>query len=189
VKKWVLGFGLLLAALLVVFLFTRRMSSGPSANTPGSPGAILQSSLEHADPAWSAAIDAAFASAQSAADAAVRQTVVTVPPGKPTEPLFTALPPATVMENVRRVFRDYAARFGGNPVGTNPEITRALDGDNPRQVHFLDEESGVRVNEKGELVDPWGVPFFLHQLSAKEMEIRSAGPDQRMWTDDDLVIR
>lgn len=188
-KKWAPGFGLLLAALLVVFLLTRHTSSGPSANTPGSLGAILQSSLEHADPARSAAIDAAFASAQSAADTTVPQTVVPVPPGKPTEPAFTNLPPVTVMENVRRVFRDYAARFGGNPVGTNPEITRALDGGNPRQVHFLDEEAGVRVNEKGELVDPWGVPFFLHQLSAKEMEIRSAGPDQRMWTDDDLVIK
>lgn len=134
-------------------------------------------------------MDSAFAPAQSAVDAAVRQTVMPVPPTKPSAALFTNVPPATVMENVRRTFRDYAARFGGNPVGTNPEITSALAGGNPRQINFLDEEAGVRVNDKGELVDPWGVPFFLHQLSAKEMEIRSAGPDLRLWTDDDLVIR
>ena len=176
-------------ALLAWFLVAGRQHVQNVATTPASPAATLQSSLENADPARSAAIDAAFAPAQAAADAAARQTVIPVPPGRPTEPLFTNLPPVTVMENVRRVFRDYAARFGGNPVGTNPEITRALTGDNPRQVNFLAEESGVRVNDKGELVDPWGVPFFLHQLSAKEMEIRSAGPDQRMWTDDDLVTR
>ena len=45
------------------------------------------------------------------------------------------------------------------------------------------------VNEKGELVDPWGTPYFFHQLSAMEMEIRSAGPDRIMWTEDDLVIK
>jgi hypothetical protein len=188
VKKWI-GFSLLLAVLLVALLLTRHPSPEPSASTPASPGSMLQSSLEHAEPARSVAIDAAFAPAQSAADAAVRQTIVPVPPGNPNEPRFTNLPPAIVMENVRRVFRDYAARFGGNPVGTNPEITCALAGDNPRQVNFLNEEAGVRVNDKGELVDPWGVPFFLHQLSAKEMEIHSAGPDMRMWTDDDLVIK
>jgi len=36
-------------------------------------------------------------------------------------------------------------------------------------------------------VDPWGTPYFFHQLSGKEMEIHSAGPDKMMWTADDLV--
>ena len=44
----------------------------------------------------------------------------------------------------------------------------------------------VAVNEKGELIDRWGTPFFLHQLSARQMEIRSAGPDREMWTEDDV---
>ncbi len=78
--------------------------------------------------------------------------------------------------------------FGGNPVGSNEEITRALNGDNPKQVKFL-KPDGNRVNEQGELVDPWGTPYFFHQLSGKEMEIRSAGPDRKMWTEDDLVTR
>ena len=37
-------------------------------------------------------------------------------------------------------------------------------------------------------VDPWGTPYFFHQLSSTEMEIRSAGPDKRLWTDDDVVV-
>lgn len=97
--------------------------------------------------------------------------------------------PATVLSNMRIVIRQYGSRFGGNPVGTNEEITRALNGENPKQVNFISEESGLRINGRGELVDYWGTPFFFHQLSRTEMEIHSAGPDRIMWTPDDLVTK
>jgi len=97
--------------------------------------------------------------------------------------------PATVLENLRSVFRDYNSRFGGNPVGTNPEITARLNGANPQQVVFLKPEDGMRLNDRGELVDNWGTPYFFHQLSRTEMEIHSAGPDRKMWTADDLVLK
>ena len=99
------------------------------------------------------------------------------------------LPPAVVLENMRLAFRQYTARYGGNPVGTNPEITRALNGGNPGQVVFVNPDDGLRINEQGELIDNWGTPFFFHQLSGTVMEIHSAGPDRTMWTDDDLVLR
>ena len=90
---------------------------------------------------------------------------------------------------MRTAIRSYGAMFDGNPVGTNPEIAAALDGDNPKGVRFLDPEKGMRLNSSGELVDNWGTPFFFHQLSGAETEIRSAGPDKQMWTQDDLVIK
>jgi hypothetical protein len=93
------------------------------------------------------------------------------------------LPPATVLEQVRRIVTQYNVMFGENPVGTNEEITKALQGDNPKQIETN------RISAHGELVDPWGTPLFFHQLSAKDMEIRSAGPDKIMWTSDDLVTR
>lgn len=102
---------------------------------------------------------------------------------------FTNVAPAAVAENVRRAVRQYGDMFGGNPVGTNPEITAAMAGRNPRHINFLDEAAGMRVNGNGELVDPWGTPFFFHQLSATDMEVRSAGPDKTMWTHDDVVVR
>jgi hypothetical protein len=101
----------------------------------------------------------------------------------------SGLPPLTVLENMRSAFHQYQARFGGNPVGTNPEITKALNGGNQQSVVFLDPEAGLRINDKGELIDNWGTPFFFHQLSRTVMEIRSAGPDRKMWTADDLVIQ
>jgi hypothetical protein len=94
--------------------------------------------------------------------------------------LGPGLTPLAVMENMRSVFRNFSSRYGGNPVGNNHEITTALTGANPNQVMFINEEDGLRINERGELIDNWGTPFFFHQLSAREMEIRSAGPDRKM---------
>ncbi len=99
------------------------------------------------------------------------------------------LPPETVLENMRRAVRQYGEMFGGNPVGTNPEITAQLAGDNPKHINFINPQPGLRTNEKGELIDPWGTPYFFHQISGTEMEIHSAGPDKSMWTDDDLVVK
>jgi len=101
----------------------------------------------------------------------------------------SGLPPETVLENARSVFRQYASRFGGNPVGNNREITAALSGGNPRQIQFLKPVDGLRISPGGEMIDPWGTAYFFHQLSGAEMEIRSAGPDRRMWTEDDLVVK
>ncbi|HZR16319.1 MAG TPA: hypothetical protein VFE51_03250 [Verrucomicrobiae bacterium] len=100
----------------------------------------------------------------------------------------SSLPAATVLENMRTSIRQYASVFGENPVGTNEEITKALQGGNSKQINFL-KEDGNRVNSNGELVDVWGTPYFFHQISGHEMEIRSAGPDRIMYTGDDLVIR
>jgi hypothetical protein len=106
-----------------------------------------------------------------------------------TQSASSSLPPATVLENMRAVFRQYNQRFGGNPVGSNREITATLAGQNPQQAAFINPDDGARVNGRGELVDNWDTPYFFHQLSRTEMEIRSAGPDRRMWTSDDLVIK
>jgi hypothetical protein len=104
------------------------------------------------------------------------------------EPL-PGLTPGAVLQNMRSAVRDYGARFGGNPIGNNREITAKLNGGNPKQIVFLKEEDGMRVNQRGELIDNWGTPFFFHQISGTEMEIRSAGPDRKMWTSDDLVLK
>jgi hypothetical protein len=104
------------------------------------------------------------------------------------EPL-PGLTPAAVLQNMRSAVLDYSSRLGGNPVGNNREITAKLNGGNPKQIVFLKEEDGMRVNQRGELIDNWGTPFFFHQISGTEMEIRSAGPDRKMWTSDDLVLK
>jgi hypothetical protein len=83
---------------------------------------------------------------------------------------------------VKQMLRDYRAALGENPVGTNAEITKALLGANSRNSNFISEEARV---SNGRLVDHWNHPYFFHQLSRSQMQIRSAGPDGKMWTADD----
>jgi hypothetical protein len=90
------------------------------------------------------------------------------------------------MIGIKETLRSYRNAFGENPVGTNAEITRALTGGNPRQAKFADNEVKIKA---GQIVDRWDHPYFFHQLSRTEMEIRSAGPDGVMWTKDDEVLR
>jgi hypothetical protein len=115
-----------------------------------------------------------------------RALAFAVPPGSPE---VSGVSPVVALENMRSVFRQYASRYGGNPVGTNPEITAVLNGANPQQIVFLNSDDGLRVDERGQLLDNWGTPYFFHQISGTEMEIHSAGPDRKMWTQDDLVIK
>jgi hypothetical protein len=91
------------------------------------------------------------------------------------------------LEKVHRMIDSYHTLMGENPVGTNAEIMRALMGHNPHQA-MLGPPEGQSLNSNGELVDPWGTPYFFHQLSGNHMEIHSAGPDKIMGTADDLVI-
>jgi hypothetical protein len=89
---------------------------------------------------------------------------------------------------VNAIFLAYqGALHSGNPVGENSEITAALRGRNRLGFAFIPVDCPA-INAKGELCDRWGSPYFFHQLSGEKMEIRSAGPDRRLWTGDDEVL-
>jgi hypothetical protein len=103
--------------------------------------------------------------------------------------MATNVPPEIILQNARRAIVQYAQVYGGNPVGTNPEITASLMGENPRHINFITPDSGLVVNDKGEMLDAWGTPLFFHQISGHETEIHSAGMDRKMWTFDDLVLK
>ncbi len=90
------------------------------------------------------------------------------------------------IDNLQFTFRDFSSAIGSNPVGTNTEITAALFGDNLKQIKLPIPEGSTR-NAQRELCDPWGSPWFFHQLSGAKMEIRSAGPDRILYTTDDFV--
>ena len=91
-------------------------------------------------------------------------------------------------EEIALNLRHFGQRFGGNPTGTNAEIVKALNGGNSKGVRYLDPQR-LRLNDQGELIDSWGTPYFFHQLSAQQTEIRSAGPDRTLWTQDDILSK
>lgn len=92
------------------------------------------------------------------------------------------------MGHLRFMIRDFRLALGGNPVGMNAEIMRALLGNNPKKIS-LPLPKGQQLDPEGQLMDPWGMPYFFHQLSSTEMEIRCAGPDRVMWNQDDLNLQ
>ena len=189
--------GLLIAVALLGGLFLNHCRK-PSTAAPPQSAESGATAIAAPSTATGASRTAATRSANSAsAEVAPSALAAAVPTLSPPPPAAAAdpalgdapkLPPETVLENMRTVIRLYGSTFGGNPVGNNAEITKALQGDNPKQINFL-KEDGNRVNSQGELVDNWGTPYFFHQLSSTETEIRSAGPDRILWTSDDLVIK
>ena len=108
------------------------------------------------------------------------------PPPEPTISIQDRQRAMAAIDNLGFTLRDYGTAMKGHPVGTNAEITAALLGDNPKQLK-LEIPDGSTLNAANELCDPWGTPWFFHQLSATKTEVRSAGPDRKMYSEDDFV--
>jgi hypothetical protein len=184
-KKWGSVLALVFAIVVGLYLFFNPAKN--IAPMAGEPSSAISFPAQNGPPNVPAASPAATGSNTAAAapsNLAERAGAV-APPAATAE----NIPPAIVLENISHAIRQYGALFGGNPVGTNPEITAALNGGNPKQINFIKPEAGMQINGDAELVDTWGTPLFFHQLSGSEMEIHSAGPDKIMWTSDDLVAR
>lgn len=78
---------------------------------------------------------------------------------------------------IRAALDRYEATFGGFPAGDSSAVFRALRGDNPRKIIFL--QCPVKsVSPDGGMLDPWGTPYKLY-FSGKEPLIRSAGPNKQ----------
>jgi hypothetical protein len=95
--------------------------------------------------------------------------------------------PAEDNRAVLQTLNAYREQFGAFPAGEeNRHIVNALAGANPRGVAFLDRAKAP-LNEKGELIDRWGSPFFFHLIDRDWIEIRSLGKDRVIFTQDDIV--
>lgn len=131
------------------------------------------------------------------------------PPASPSPPAKTshpspALPPLEISDLARDlnshatdiradlntlgvVIDTFRSNARANPTGTNAEITAILTGKNAFRLALI-PPAHTAINARGELCDRWGRPFFFHQVSGTHMEIRSAGPDRKMWTTDDTLF-
>ena len=183
-----LGALVIVGLAIILGLVAQHRKSAAPAGEKLPPAVAISNAFATASPQANAAINSSFAPASARVDVQPSPGEVSLPHAGPAHaPEITSMEPRIVLGNVRNAIANYGQRFGGNPVGSNAEITRALGGENPQQVNFINPDAGMRLNANGELIDAWGTPFFFHQLSGTEMEIHSAGPDKIMWTDDDLV--
>jgi hypothetical protein len=88
---------------------------------------------------------------------------------------------------VLNLFTHYRSRFQGYPVGEdNATFVNALSGNNPGRLAFIRRDHPA-IDAQGQLLDRWGEPFFFHLVERDSLEIRSAGPDRELYTQDDLL--
>ena len=96
-------------------------------------------------------------------------------------------PPEQEAKVVLDLLKLYRRLFGAYPAGeNNTQFVNALLGANKGKLPLLPHDH-PRLNAKGELVDAWGTPFFFHQNSRNAVEVRSAGADRLLYTNDDIV--
>lgn len=94
-------------------------------------------------------------------------------------------PPEHDLEILEELFTLFRRVSGGNPAGDNADIAIELIGKSAEGTFFPRNSHALR---DGQILDRWGTPFWFHPVSASQMEIRSAGPDRRLFTPDDLVL-
>jgi hypothetical protein len=78
-------------------------------------------------------------------------------------------------------YKEYVGRY---PAGSNPQIVKALMGENPKNVIILVGRKND-LNSQGELVDPWGTALRIY-FAGEGILIRSAGPNKRF--DDSTTV-
>lgn len=100
-------------------------------------------------------------------------------PGQTPEQDLIAM--AHLMENYLLLTKEAARR----PLSANEDWARVWRGADGSGERFLSDQHPA-LNDRGQVVDRWGIPLFFHAVGRGRFEVRSAGPDRMLWTEDDL---
>ena len=77
-------------------------------------------------------------------------------------------------------------RRPGRPIGDDGDLAAILKGNNPLRKALLPADHPA-FSPDGRLRDRFGTPYHLHALSGRSYEVRSAGPDKKLFTQDDAL--
>jgi hypothetical protein len=58
----------------------------------------------------------------------------------------------------RTAISAYTSEYGQPPAGTQQNILKALQGDNPRRIVFMERSPEMNLKD-GLFLDPWGIPY------------------------------
>ena len=98
-------------------------------------------------------------------------------------------PPERDLEIIHALLRQYLKRLHnrqGHPIGDDIDLVEVLTGRNPMHQVILPPNHPA-ISSDGHLRDRWGTPYFVHPRGNNFFEIRSAGPDKKLFTSDDII--
>lgn len=72
-------------------------------------------------------------------------------------------------------------------MAVNEDVVDVLLGKNNYKTIFLPQDHPA-INDAGQLIDRWDTPLFFHLEAADRLDVRSAGPDKRLFTSDDCHL-
>ena len=93
------------------------------------------------------------------------------------------------LELIQLAYRDYLSyvkKGYRRPIGDNRDFVDVMTGKNRHGIAPI-PPGHSRINHRRELVDRSGIPYAIHLLSQDTIEVRAAGNDGVLWTDDDPV--
>jgi hypothetical protein len=93
------------------------------------------------------------------------------------------------LDLIQVAFQDYLSfvkKGYRRPIGDNRDFVEAMTGNNFYRIAPIPPRH-PRINRRGELTDRLGNPYAIHPLSEETIEVRAAGKDGVLWTDDDVV--
>ena len=98
--------------------------------------------------------------------------------------------PQTVFDDLTQIYgllEFYKMEMGNifPPVTSNKALVDSLSGNNKYKKRF---ELPNQILKNAELIDRWETPLSFHSLSSRILDVRSAGPDKSMYTEDDIYI-
>ncbi|MBC8128544.1 MAG: hypothetical protein H8M99_15500 [Gloeobacteraceae cyanobacterium ES-bin-144] len=100
-----------------------------------------------------------------------------------------ASPPGNDLILMARAISNFlltSKQASGLPLSANEEWSAALRGLRTGNEKWISDDSPA-FDHQYRLIDRWGTPLHFHALGGKQWEIRSAGPDRKLWTNDDLL--
>lgn len=120
-----------------------------------------------------------------------------LPPSHPTlgdEILAAYGSPSSTGEEDLQLFHNYLTNVfilikkrDTRQYSTNEDLAEFLLGKNSYKTPYLSAGSSI-LNAEQQLIDRWNSPLRVHPVSSKTLEIRSAGPDKKYFTKDDITL-
>lgn len=93
------------------------------------------------------------------------------------------------VDTLRQIVAQYfeaLQRRAGPPIGNDTDLARVLQGKNPLRLVVV-PSSHPMFTADGRMIDRFGTPYHIHARSSTAIDIRSAGPDRKLFTADDAV--